>query len=213
MQRLWIALLATCLVAPFAARADDVASVEEELPWWAHRESAQEGEVTPDEPADTTWWAGGPDAVLVLRGGEPLDEEGTAQAAGPEQPETGPPVDDGEDDGRNPLHHPRDNPRAGEEPQGTAGDPLVQEERRRDPNQCNRYALQIPRYEAQLEIAEQQGNDMAGRALQAQIDRLEARHEKYCAEPEGPSMLAKTVRVLAKMSRLALKAARIAAMM
>ena len=118
MPRLLLVVLASALLAaPAPVRADEVADAEE-IPWWAqadYPEEAQEPVVdaAPDladlpDAEDTTWWAGGPEAVVALSGAEelpaPEDYDGTVEEPAPfwDPPSDAPAASEG-DDGRNPL--------------------------------------------------------------------------------------------------------------
>ena len=237
---LLVALACALLAAPGLVRADDVAEVEE-IPWWAQADYPEEPELAaaPDpadlpEPVDTTWWAGGPDAVIALSGSEPVSElsefDGTVEEPGAfwaEPPEA--PVESEGDDGRNPLFGRRDGNRAeghraGEEPKlDGEGEPSegttealpgedeieVEERDRRDGPSCNRWAKQIVRYEADLEYARDNGRDKAADALEAQVDRLQAKWDAKCAPPPGPSKLLIALHYTIKAAKLAAKVARL----
>ncbi len=228
MGRLRIVLVSAALVAGFAlagpVRADEVT---EDLPWWAqpdYEEQAAdiaaaidvEPEATLPEPAeapvDPGWWAGGPDAVLVLAGGETPSEE-PEEDSGSSSDATS----DEDDGGRNPLFNRADGHRAGEDPGGTGGgggsDPTLEEERDdKGTNECRRLPTQIARYKKQLENAGSQISASGRAALEAQIHRLEQRQQVRCPESIPPSTFQQTVavsvRLLAKAARIAAQVAR-----
>lgn len=239
---LLVALTCALLAAPGLVRADDVAEVEE-IPWWAQADYPAEAEepvvdAAPNpadlpEPVDTTWWAGGPDAVVALSGSEPVappaEFDGTVEE--PEAFWAEPPdgsVESEGDDGRNPLFGRPDGNRAeghraGEEPaaaqdgddsEGTTEalpgeDEIEVEERdRRDGPSCNRWAKQIVRYEADLEYARDHEQDKAADALEAQVARLQAKWDAKCAPPPGPSKLLIALHYTIKAAKLAAKVAR-----
>lgn len=232
MSRLRIALVSVALISGLAVagsvRADEVA---EDLPWWAkpdYEEQADEiaaaidpGAAIPeaeaaDTPVDPGWWAGGPDAVMALAGGEPPAEQLDDELA--EGDTTGGDSDVEDDGGRNPLFNRAEGHRAGEDPAGTsAGDgaDTILEEAERDDrgtNECRRLPTQIARYNQQLEDAGGGISSRARAALEAQIARLEERQQRRCPESIPPSTLEKTVavsvRLLAKAARIAAQVAR-----
>ena len=238
---LLVALACAVLAAPGLVRADDVAEVEE-IPWWAQADYPAEVEepvvdAAPNpadlpEPVDTTWWAGGPDAVIALSGSEPVSPpsefDGTVEEPGAfwaEPPDAS--VESEGDDGRNPLFGRPDGNRAeghraGEEPaaaqggddsQGTTealpGEDEIEEVDRRDGPTCNGYLKQIARYESEIEYARENGRDAAADALQAQVDRTQARWDAKCAPPPGPSKLQIALHYTLKAAKLAAKVARL----
>ncbi len=238
MQRhLLIVLALFALAAPGAAwaEADDAG---EALPWWAAADYPEEevadaepgpaaladaAEAVPEDPADDLWWAGGDDAVLVLAGGQPVEDgeaEGSVEplaALSDAEPSAGEATDDSEgDDGRNPLFWGRpEGHRAGEEPPGGTTEDLedkevvVEEKRGKDDDApCNRLPKQIARYEAQLDDAKDRDDERAESILEAHVDRLKARKEQLCPEYEGPSTLEKTIVVAAKLAKIAARVAR-----
>jgi len=182
---------------------------------------------------DTTWWAGGPDAVVALSGSEPVapptEFDGTVEE--PEAFWAEPPAalaDSEGDDGRNPLfgraegeraagHRAGEAPTAAEDGDDSAGttealpgeDEIEVEERdRRDGPSCNRWAKQIVRYEADLEYARDHEQDKATEAMEAQVERLQAKWDAKCAPPPGPSKLMIALHYTVKAAKLAAKVAR-----
>lgn len=232
MSRLRSVLVCIALVAGLAVagsvRADEVT---EDLPWWAkpdYEEQADEIAAaaaidpavvlpeTVDTAVDPGWWAGGPDAVLVLAGGEPPSEELEDEPS--EGDASGGDAALEDDGGRNPLFSRAEGHRAGEDPAGTTGgdgsDPILEEEDRdRDgTNECRRLPKQLARYRHQLETAGARLSPSGRVALEAHISRLEERQKRRCPQSIPPSTLEQTVavsvRLLAKAARIAAQVAR-----
>jgi len=76
---------------------------------------------------------------------------------------------------------------------------------RKEGNRCRRYAKQIARFEGELKIAEERENDVWKQVTEDHLKRLRARKEVHCPEPEGPSLLLETVRMLAVAAKVAAK--------
>jgi hypothetical protein len=230
MSRLRSVLVSVALVAALAVagsvRADEVT---EDLPWWAKPDyEEQAGEIAAaldpavvlpepvDTPIDPTWWAGGPDAVLVFAGGELPSEDVEEEPSEGNASRGDAAVED--DGGRNPLFNRAEGHRAGEDPAGTTGgdgsDPILEEEERdRDgTNECRRLPKQLARYRQQLETAGNRLSPSGRVALEAHIDRLEERQKRRCPESIPPSDFQKnlemTIRLLAKAAAIAAQVAR-----
>jgi hypothetical protein len=235
MGRLRIVLACAALVTGLAVgapvRADGADAAAEDLPWWAKPDYEEQAdaiaaaavEAEPEAalpepvetPVDSTWWAGGPDAVLVLAGGEPppdaLQDEPSQGSAAEEEPAA-----EDDDGGRNPLFNRAEGHRAGEDPEGSAGgadlDADLEETERDDrgTNECRRLPSQIARYQDQLDAGGL--SPLARKALEAQVERLQARLERRCPEAIPPSTLKRTVqttvRVLARAAQIAAQVAR-----
>lgn len=155
----------------------DDVALAEDLPWWADRE-------TEGEEAEVPWWAGGPaaEAKLAPEGSaEPVAQPASEAAPAPE---AAPPDADVPDE-------------AGE----------AEPARERGVNQCYRYRRQIPRFEQQLELAEEQKNEMARGAIEGHLQQLQARQKTYCPEDVPPSLAQKVVRQATGLAKLAAKAA------
>lgn len=269
MARLRIALVSAVLAAGLAVAGPVHADqASDDLPWWAVGDypaaeaphPAPPATATPDPgdataqpaeapaPAAPAWWAGGPDAVVVLAGSDAKTQavrnepsEGTnsggatpvagSQAAGAPEDVAAADVTsapEGDDGGRNPLFHRAEGHRAGEDPAGSSSaaddsaasdpaatdpaakdpvPPLVEQPRRRGSNECRRLPRQIAHYQQQLDAAGSGASDMARSSLESEIARLEARLQRRCPQPQGPSKLQKTVQLLAKAAKVAAKVA------
>ena len=84
----------------------------------------------------------------------------------------------------------------------------VEERDRRDGPTCNQWQKQLERYERDLEYAEDNKMDKAAEALEAQVDRLQAKWDAKCAPPPGPSKLLIALHYTMKAAKLAAKVAR-----
>jgi hypothetical protein len=72
----------------------------------------------------------------------------------------------------------------------------------REPRECTRLTNQIQRYEGDMQRARERGNDLWERAMEQQVERLDARRVERCPQYAksnvGAKLLAKAVDVAAK---------------
>lgn len=192
-------LLALVLALPLAAVSG--AALADESDWWAEPEGGNDWWAPTDPDAD--WWSdpgaeaapapAAPTQIAVTQtSGEPApvgraDDEFTALL--PDAP--GAPESD-----------PEAVPEDGVEVAAAA----PAERRDRGGNDCRRLPLQIAKFEKDLELAEARGDDGWKQSTEAHIERLEARYEKRCPEPQGPGWVEALTVFAAGVAKVAAKA-------
>lgn len=204
MRRHWIVLVCVLLAGPAAAS-------DTEEPWWGHVEESE---------VDHQWWGDDDSAVVVLGGSDGVVPEAptplaaadvalAASAAPAEMAGSAASSDEGAGDeplyGSDSLPGDMDLEGTGEAPEDLAPVPAQKLDDRKEGNRCRRYAKQIARFEGELKIAEERENDVWKQVTEDHLERLRARKEVHCPEPEGPSLLLETVRMLAVAAKVAAK--------
>jgi hypothetical protein len=226
MHRLAMALLLACLVAPAAGAdagdawwAEAEPQAEPDYGWWHAAGDDVALEAAPQEPPPALASAAFPlarqsvpsfgapktgpgcNADTGVCDEAPTEGDGEARrepagADGAALPADGEEAEDGED---------VDALGSGSDAAAAAA---TDEDDDEAPHNCNRYAKQITRYQADLAYVNAQGNDLAARALEAQIGRLMAQMDRRCPLPPPKNQLAAMLRTLKKLGKLALTAAK-----